>query len=67
MPLWRLAFRISNGLCWTVCVFLGGFVAGAPLPEIIFLTFAVAYVTGTAELAAALIVRMLAKYPPTPD
>lgn len=67
MPLWRLALKISNGLMWTVCVFLGGYLTGQPIGEVIFLTLGIAYITGTLELAATLIVRALAKYPPTLD
>jgi len=67
MPLWRLAFKISNGIMWTVCAFLGGLIAKDPIGEVILVTFFVAFITGTAQLAAGLFVRWRAKYPPTLD
>jgi len=67
MALWRLALKISFGLMWRVCSFLGGLIAKDPVGEVILVTFFVAFITGTAQLAAGLIVRALAMYPPTLD
>ena len=67
MPLWRLALNISFGLMWTVCSFVGGLIAGDPIGEVILVTFFVAFITGTLQLATGLCIRWTAKYPPTLD
>lgn len=58
MSLARQALRISFGLCWTVCAFLGGyFVAKDPLPQVLVVTAFVAFITGLVHVICAMLAK----------